>query len=580
MQNLIASAKLLGLREQGAGCEAEEVPATAPPSHELTREPRDCPDLLVLPAPLQVNAQPQPENEEAIRRRTFGGEAAVTLHSSDARLSLPSPAAAVTELGATSSGDASDPRQDTPTTECVTMPGYGQALQPPISWPQHTPAWAITPFRDPLPPNFVSSIVLQPPPPPPPKPSPSCEQVTTVRRASSVLPDGTTRRSVTFHADSIIYAPPTANALQVTAGGACSAPHSEGEDDEETTLVVRGLERVPGLGPRELIDALEQRLGVGELGQAVRAVCLHHQTVAATVSIGNRDMAMRLLTGGLEARGEPLVLEQEDQVISRLAADPSHVLLVSGVAHQVSDAAVRAAVARACGLRVNQVCRHVYKGVDTGERLVRVVPGSPTPPLLQVSQAANLAEGESKFRTHLSVQLRRPGESPSAAAPAAAAAVVQEQPRTAQPAGANPTQTSGQCTAPPSPQCNGPVSPPPYTPPPAVPLRRPSTVVQQQQCIEPHRESAATDCPVQEVKQPAAGRKKASQNGGILRQDAARRVAKSRSVSVESSARAPPQRRRLGVVERPSSEELQLPDEPISSGPALPWCACWGNGCI
>jgi hypothetical protein len=51
MQNLIASAKLLGLREQGAGCEAEEIStATAPPPDELTRELRDRPDLLVLPA--------------------------------------------------------------------------------------------------------------------------------------------------------------------------------------------------------------------------------------------------------------------------------------------------------------------------------------------------------------------------------------------------------------------------------------------------------------------------------------------------------------------------------------------------
>jgi hypothetical protein len=29
---------------------------------------------------------------------------------------------------------------------------------------------------------------------------------------------------------------------------------------------------------------------------------------------------------------------------------------------------------RACGLRATQVRRHVYKGVDTGERLVRVAP--------------------------------------------------------------------------------------------------------------------------------------------------------------------------------------------------------------
>lgn len=48
--------------------------------------------------------------------------------------------------------------------------------------------------------------------------------------------------------------------------------------------MVRGLERVPGLGPRELIDALESRLGSGELSRCVRAVCLHHQTVAVSPS--------------------------------------------------------------------------------------------------------------------------------------------------------------------------------------------------------------------------------------------------------------------------------------------------------
>lgn len=41
---------------------------------------------------------------------------------------------------------------------------------------------------------------------------------------------------------------------------------------------------------------------------------------------------------------------------------------------QVSDTSVRTAVMRACGLRATQVRRHVYKGVDTGERLVRVAP--------------------------------------------------------------------------------------------------------------------------------------------------------------------------------------------------------------
>ena len=53
----------------------------------------------------------------------------------------------------------------------------------------------------------------------------------------------------------------------------------------------------------------------------------------------------------------------------------------------MSDAAVRDAVSRACGLCTSHVCRHVYKGVDLGERVVRVGPplqSSASQPLLSL----------------------------------------------------------------------------------------------------------------------------------------------------------------------------------------------------
>jgi hypothetical protein len=55
-----------------------------------------------------------------------------------------------TELGATTLAEESITGEDT--TDCLTMPSYSQ--QVPISWPHHTPAWAITPFRESLPANF------------------------------------------------------------------------------------------------------------------------------------------------------------------------------------------------------------------------------------------------------------------------------------------------------------------------------------------------------------------------------------------------------------------------------------------
>lgn len=66
-------------------------------------------------------------------------------------------------------------------------------------------------------------------------------------------------------------------------------------------------------------------------------------------------------------------------------------------------------------------------------------------------------------------------------------------------------------------------------------------------------------------------------------------------MSVESGARtSAPQRRKNGVFERPNSEDLLLDGRssissregsnqlvvPQQSGGSLPWCACWGNGCL
>lgn len=53
------------------------------------------------------------------------------------------------------------------------------------------------------------------------------------------------------------------------------------------------------------------------------------------MSVGPREAALHLLTAGLETRGESLLLEEEQHEPYRITADPSHVLLVSGVAHQV-----------------------------------------------------------------------------------------------------------------------------------------------------------------------------------------------------------------------------------------------------
>ncbi|XP_065331933.1 uncharacterized protein LOC135934257 isoform X3 [Cloeon dipterum] len=384
--------------------------------------------------------------------------------------------------------------------------------------------------------------------PPPPPPKPTCEQVSTVCRASSVLSDGTTRRSVTFHTDSVTYIPPT----PVNPGPLQPAtyipyqntyapencPHDNDprtcicslhaqatfEESSDTVLMVRGLQRVPGLLSRELIDALENRLGPTLMRQSIRGVCLHQArpsatVVAASVTVMRKDVALRLLLTGLEIRGEMLQLEEENALCTTKWRSPddtpenSHVLLVSGVQHQVSDGAVRTAVMRACGLRATQVRRHVYKGVDTGERMVRVAPPCMSYARLQAAAGSSGtiiteavadcsvnsgSDSESKYRTHLSVQLRRP----TTGSPTVDCMTEQRTIRTAspmrpvsltEPASQSMLLDDGtdvvkietvgckQQATPPTrrlsrsgsqgvrvlpPQCNGNLAPPPYTPPP------------------------------------------------------------------------------------------------------------------
>ncbi|CAB3380453.1 Hypothetical predicted protein [Cloeon dipterum] len=568
--------------------------------------------------------------------------------------------------------------------------------------------------------------------PPPPPPKPTCEQVSTVCRASSVLSDGTTRRSVTFHTDSVTYIPPT----PVNPGPLQPAtyipyqntyapencPHDNDprtcicslhaqatfEESSDTVLMVRGLQRVPGLLSRELIDALENRLGPTLMRQSIRGVCLHQArpsatVVAASVTVMRKDVALRLLLTGLEIRGEMLQLEEENALCTTKWRSPddtpenSHVLLVSGVQHQVSDGAVRTAVMRACGLRATQVRRHVYKGVDTGERMVRVAPPCMSYARLQAAAGSSGtiiteavadcsvnsgSDSESKYRTHLSVQLRRP----ATGSPTVDCMTEQRTIRTAspmrpvsltEPASQSMLLDDGtdvvkietvgckQQATPPTrrlsrsgsqgvrvlpPQCNGNLAPPPYTPPPnhirppsnpppppppAVPTRKapapqPKPTIAIEAAVVASTNSSAAREAIREEKEgkshmrksksqedsgssaatsPTSNKtanKKLSQNGGILRRGTSKegetqpnskaKALKSRSVSVESGARtSAPQRRKNGVFERPNSEDLLLDGRssissregsnsnrtplPAPSG-SLPWCACWGNGCL
>ncbi|CAB3380452.1 Hypothetical predicted protein [Cloeon dipterum] len=490
--------------------------------------------------------------------------------------------------------------------------------------------------------------------------------------------------------------------------GTPKTPRRRFEESSDTVLMVRGLQRVPGLLSRELIDALENRLGPTLMRQSIRGVCLHQArpsatVVAASVTVMRKDVALRLLLTGLEIRGEMLQLEEENALCTTKWRSPddtpenSHVLLVSGVQHQVSDGAVRTAVMRACGLRATQVRRHVYKGVDTGERMVRVAPPCMSYARLQAAAGSSGtiiteavadcsvnsgSDSESKYRTHLSVQLRRP----ATGSPTVDCMTEQRTIRTAspmrpvsltEPASQSMLLDDGtdvvkietvgckQQATPPTrrlsrsgsqgvrvlpPQCNGNLAPPPYTPPPnhirppsnpppppppAVPTRKapapqPKPTIAIEAAVVASTNSSAAREAIREEKEgkshmrksksqedsgssaatsPTSNKtanKKLSQNGGILRRGTSKegetqpnskaKALKSRSVSVESGARtSAPQRRKNGVFERPNSEDLLLDGRssissregsnsnrtplPAPSG-SLPWCACWGNGCL
>ncbi|XP_068201002.1 uncharacterized protein [Palaemon carinicauda] len=110
---------------------------------------------------------------------------------------------------------------------------------------------------------------------------------------------------------------------------------------------------------QEIIDELEQQ-AEGTL-VAIRGVRVVGR--AAYISLGRRDALQQLLTSGLTVRGGKVPLID----ITR----ESVVLALTGVPHYIADATL-VILLSAFGTIIGELERRFYKGVDTGERFVRM----------------------------------------------------------------------------------------------------------------------------------------------------------------------------------------------------------------
>ncbi|XP_063233602.1 uncharacterized protein LOC134537261 [Bacillus rossius redtenbacheri] len=204
------------------------------------------------------------------------------------------------------------------------------------------------------------------------------------------------------------------------------------------TLVLRA--DWPDLTPQEVIDALEDRLGDCS---CVRGVLPLPRLGECHICVTRRSAARELLRAGLDLRGRRLAL--------RDATRDSLVVRLAGVPHHVDDSAV-ALLAGNFGAVVGEVQRRAYKGVDTGERLLRLWPHasaetlpaavvlcgaqvqvevldprrlpaldgadmSPLEPHTGRSSPDSLGAADSRFRSQLNVRLKLPDSSSSPAPP-------------------------------------------------------------------------------------------------------------------------------------------------------------------
>ncbi|XP_063874451.1 uncharacterized protein LOC135107935 [Scylla paramamosain] len=110
---------------------------------------------------------------------------------------------------------------------------------------------------------------------------------------------------------------------------------------------------------QEIIDELEQQ-AEGTL-MSIRGVRVVGR--AAYISLGRRDALQQLLTHGLTVRGGKVPLID----ITR----ESIVLALTGVPHYIADATL-VILLSAFGVIIGELERRFYKGVDTGERFVRM----------------------------------------------------------------------------------------------------------------------------------------------------------------------------------------------------------------
>ncbi|XP_069694424.1 uncharacterized protein [Periplaneta americana] len=115
---------------------------------------------------------------------------------------------------------------------------------------------------------------------------------------------------------------------------------------------------------QEVIDALETQLG-SRLDSAVRGVRVEGSN--CYVCLSKDEDADALLETGLTLRGERIPMQD--------AHSDAVVVSLSGVPHDVPDSSVAAAIAE-YGTIVGSVERNLYKGVDTGQRLVRLKPAN------------------------------------------------------------------------------------------------------------------------------------------------------------------------------------------------------------
>uniref|UniRef100_A0A1B6K698 Uncharacterized protein n=1 Tax=Homalodisca liturata TaxID=320908 RepID=A0A1B6K698_9HEMI len=165
--------------------------------------------------------------------------------------------------------------------------------------------------------------------------------------------------------------------------------------------------QLSNLSVQEVIDALSDQLNA-QLMHSLRGVRLVGGS--CYLSFSAQQDADTVLSTPLSLRGVPISLED--------ASAGTTILSLSGVPHDVTDDAV-ASVLSHFGSLVGPVERRVYKGVDTGERLVRIRARLTIPrwiwldgcrvclKVLRNEEISNLSLARRKsFRSHISVQLK------------------------------------------------------------------------------------------------------------------------------------------------------------------------------